>query len=166
MRLLDKKLRWAIGLGLTVSLAGCGFIGADQSLNSASSVPAVMDADTASGPEGDFPVVLGDAFKVDGVEYIPSNSWNYDSVGYATAMQAEGVSASHKTLPLPSYVEVTSLQSGKTVLVRVSERGIVLGDGRVEVAWSRKGESLARESHFADGAHDGKIELPELVLQK
>ena len=50
--------------------------------------------------------------------------------------------------------------------LRTKLQNIVLGDGRVEVAWSRKGESPARESHFADGAHDGKIELPELVLQK
>ncbi len=123
MRLLDKKLRWAIGLGLTVSLAGCGFLGGEQSPKTASALPDALDSASDSGPEADFPVVLGDVFKVDGVEYTPSNSWNYDSVGYATGEQAEGVSASHKTLPLPSYVEVTSLQSGKTVLVRVARRG-------------------------------------------
>ncbi|MEO9463008.1 MAG: SPOR domain-containing protein [Marinomonas sp.] len=121
--MLDKKIRWAIGLGLTASLAGCGFLGGEQSAKTASYTPAVIGADKATGPEADYPVVLGDAFKVDGVEYVPSNSWNYDSVGYATGEQGEGVSASHKTLPLPSYVEVTSLQSGKTVLVRVSRRG-------------------------------------------
>ncbi|MEP2736390.1 MAG: SPOR domain-containing protein [Erythrobacter sp.] len=80
-------------------------------------------ADRGNGPEADYPVVLGDPFKVDGIEYTPDNSWNYDAVGYATTDQAAGISASHKTLPLPSYVEVTSLESGKRVLIRVERRG-------------------------------------------
>src|SRR5690606_2357757 len=32
-------------------------------------------------------------------------------------------SAAHKTLPLPSYVRVTNLESGKSVVVRVNDRG-------------------------------------------
>src|SRR3546814_14815878 len=35
----------------------------------------------------------------------------------------DGITAAHKTLPLPSYVEVTSLQTGRTILVRVNDRG-------------------------------------------
>ncbi len=34
-----------------------------------------------------------------------------------------GMTAAHPTLALPSYVRVTSLQSGKTVIVRVNDRG-------------------------------------------
>lgn len=33
------------------------------------------------------------------------------------------VSAAHKTLPLPSWVEVTNLDNGKTLVVRVNDRG-------------------------------------------
>lgn len=33
------------------------------------------------------------------------------------------MSAAHKTLPLPSYVEVTNLSNGKKVIVRVNDRG-------------------------------------------
>jgi rare lipoprotein A len=36
---------------------------------------------------------------------------------------ARPISGAHKTLPLPSYVEVTSLESGKTILVRLERRG-------------------------------------------
>jgi rare lipoprotein A len=69
----------------------------------------------------------------------PRGEWvGYDEVGYAgvygqdgdggpTASDepfvAAGISAAHRTLPLPSYVEVTALASGKTILARVNDRG-------------------------------------------
>ncbi|MBG6598320.1 septal ring lytic transglycosylase RlpA family protein [Pseudomonas aeruginosa] len=34
-----------------------------------------------------------------------------------------GMTAAHKTLPLPSYVRVTNLDNGKSVIVRVNDRG-------------------------------------------
>lgn len=70
-------------------------------------------------------MVLGDPFTVDGVEYVPADTMNYDEVGYLAADVAAdaGVTAAHKTLPLPSYVEVTSLDSGRTILARVERRG-------------------------------------------
>ncbi|MDE1466747.1 SPOR domain-containing protein [Aurantiacibacter sp. D1-12] len=49
---------------------------------------------------------------------------NYDHVGYlALDAGATGYSGSHHTLPLPSYVEVTSLETGRTILVRLERRG-------------------------------------------
>jgi len=43
-----------------------------------------------------------------------SNGENYDM--YA-------MTAAHKTLPLPTYVQVTNLQNGRSVIVRVNDRG-------------------------------------------
>jgi rare lipoprotein A len=40
------------------------------------------------------------------------------------------MSAAHKTLPLPSYVQVTNLQNGRSVTVRVNDRG-PFKDGRI-----------------------------------
>ena len=34
-----------------------------------------------------------------------------------------GMSAAHRTLPLPSYVEVTNLDNGRSVVLRVNDRG-------------------------------------------
>ena len=39
------------------------------------------------------------------------------------------ISAAHPTLPIPSYVRVTSLDSGKAVIVRINDRG-PFGDKR------------------------------------
>jgi len=40
------------------------------------------------------------------------------------------MTAAHKTLPLPSYVEVTNLDNGRSVIVRVNDRG-PFHDGRI-----------------------------------
>ncbi|ESQ75262.1 SPOR domain-containing protein [Asticcacaulis sp. AC402] len=43
---------------------------------------------------------------------------------------ADGISAAHKTFPLPSVAEVTNLDNGKTIRVRVNDRG-PFSDGRI-----------------------------------
>ncbi len=82
-----------------------------------------------NGPQADYPVVVGPPYAVGGTEYVPADVLNYDEVGFAAADTAGGsaVSGSHHTLPLPSYVEVTSLDSGRTALVRIERRGPMSG---------------------------------------
>jgi rare lipoprotein A len=41
----------------------------------------------ANGPQADFPVVVGAPYQIDGVTFVPSDSMNFDSVGYATVGQ-------------------------------------------------------------------------------
>jgi rare lipoprotein A len=62
----------------------------------------------------------------------------YDEVGYATwygnelagertasgaPFDPKGFTAAHRTLPLGSYVEVTALETGRTILIQVNDRG-------------------------------------------
>jgi rare lipoprotein A len=46
--------------------------------------------------------------------YKTSSLENYDMYQF---------SAAHKTLPLPSYARVTNLANGKSVIVRINDRG-------------------------------------------
>ncbi len=46
--------------------------------------------------------------------------------------------------------------------LRTKLQNIVLGDGRVEVAWTKTGHDPVAESNFAPGADDGRLILPEL----
>ncbi|QCI95223.1 sporulation protein [Novosphingobium sp. EMRT-2] len=99
------------------------------------------DEDRA-GPAGDYPMVLGAPFVVDGVTYTPADTMNYDAVGYAGQDDGAGISGAHRTLPLPSYVEVTALDSGKTILVRLERRGPMIGKKLVDLspaAWAQLG---------------------------
>ncbi|MDE2436001.1 MAG: SPOR domain-containing protein [Sphingomonadales bacterium] len=90
----------------------------------------------ANGPAADYPMVIGAPFTVDGVTYSPADTMNYDAVGQAVVGTAGGgaISGAHRTLPLPSYVEVTSLETGKTILVRIERRGPVAGAGLIELS--------------------------------
>jgi len=46
------------------------------------------------------------------------------------------MTAAHRTLPLPSYVEVTNLDNGQKVVVRVNDRGPFHGDRLIDVSYA------------------------------
>ena len=115
-------VRIAAPLALACALSACGGgAGPSDGLQIA--------AATVTGPQADYPVVVGEPYAVAGITYTPEDVMNYDQVGFVAADPAGGqaVSASHHTLPLPSYVEVTSLETGRTILVRVERRGPMNG---------------------------------------
>lgn len=114
----------ACGLALTLillpALAACG---SHDDLASVGAGPAL-----ANGPAADYPVVIGAPYKVGDTLYTPADKMNFDEVGYLAADSGSGITASHHTLPLPSYAEVTSLKTGRTILVRVERRGPMSGN--------------------------------------
>ncbi len=131
--------------GAMLMLAGCGSVdGKRQGGPTASPTPASSVAGVA-----DVPVKVGDPYSVGGVTYTPADIPDYDDVGYASWYGEElagqptangetfdpaGISAAHKTLPLPSYVEVTALDTGRTILVRVNDRGPMVGDRLIDLS--------------------------------
>lgn len=135
-----KSAASRIALTATLLVAACG--GADARVSGPS-------APVSQGPAGDYPMVLGDPFTIDGVTYTPSDTMNYDSVGYAHDGEGQGVSGAHRTLPLPSYVEVTSLDTGRTILVRLTRRGPMAGGDLIELspaAWAELGMQPGRRT--------------------
>ncbi|MBO9724626.1 MAG: septal ring lytic transglycosylase RlpA family protein [Novosphingobium sp.] len=115
---LTGAFRAAFAILLTASLAACG-------------------GGTKFRPVSDSPVRVGAPYKVRGTTYTPAAQPGYDMLGYATWYGGESgnqvangerfrpnwLTAAHKTLPLPSYVEVTALDTGRRILVRVNDRG-------------------------------------------
>jgi len=93
-------------------------------------------ASAPSGPAGDYPMVLGAPYVIDGVTYTPADIMNVDQVGYAVIAPdaGPGVTIAHRTLPLPSYVEVTSLKTGRTILARVERRGPMSGPDLISLS--------------------------------
>lgn len=96
-------------------------------------------------PVSDAAVKIGAPYRVRGTTYTPAADPGYDMLGLASWYGSEsgrqtangerfrpgGVSAAHTTLPLPSYVEVTALDTGRRILVRVNDRGPFTGQGRI-----------------------------------
>lgn len=122
-------LRAVLVLLYALALAACGGRPTLQTGNA----PPVQ-----RGPVPDTPVKIGKPYQIGGIWYYPADEADYDEVGYASwygdafhgGPTANGerfdmhmVGAAHKTLPLPSYVEVTALDTGRMVLVRVNDRG-------------------------------------------
>jgi rare lipoprotein A len=47
-----------------------------------------------------------------------------------------GMTAAHKTLPLPAYARVTNLQNGRSVVVRINDRGPFVGNRIIDLSYS------------------------------
>jgi len=46
------------------------------------------------------------------------------------------MTAAHKTLPLPTWVEVTNLENGRKVIVKVNDRGPFVGDRIIDLSYA------------------------------
>lgn len=146
MKLRNKPF-W-IALSATSFLSGCSL--GDEGLEE---LPPAADSGTNRPVYGtavsDTPVIVGEPYEINGVTYTPANVGRYDEVGLASYYGNElagrptangepfnpsGISAAHRTLPLPSYVEVTSLQTGRTILVRINDRGPFAPDRIIDLS--------------------------------
>jgi len=112
---------------LYLSLAACAGV----------SVPEVSRLPVVADPA---PIVPGTmrAYQVRGRWYQPVEQPGYDQTGLASwygdqfhgrptatgeRFDMHGLTAAHKTLPLPGLVEVTNLGNGRRIVVRVNDRG-------------------------------------------
>lgn len=81
---------------------------------------------------------VGNPYQIEGIWYYPKVEYNYDETGVASwygkkfhkKATANGelfdmnlVSAAHRTLPLPSMVQVINLKNGRSIKARVNDRG-------------------------------------------
>lgn len=92
---------------------------------------------------------VGKPYKVNGVWYFPKEDYKYDEIGIASwygpgfheKTTANGeifdmdlITAAHKTLPLPSVARVTNLENGRTVLVRINDRGPFVNERIIDLS--------------------------------
>ena len=68
-------------------------------------------------------------------------SWygpGFNKVGTSTGEPYDmyGMTAAHKTLPLPCYARVTNLQNGRTVVVRINDRGPFVGNRIIDLSYT------------------------------
>ncbi len=123
----------------------------------------------------DFPAKIGTPYQIGNVSYTPEDVAAYDDVGYASYYGDElagnktangemfvpgGITAAHKTLPLPSYVEVTALDTGRTILVRINDRGPFANDRLIDLS-AGAAQQLGITQQGVAGVRVRKVNPPE-----
>lgn len=110
---------------------------ARTSLATPARMPAPPAA-TAPAPEAHPSYKVGDPYQVNGVWYYPQEQPGYDATGIASwygqdyqgkptadgeIFDRNNVTGAHPTLPMPVNVRVTNLENGRSIIVRVNDRG-------------------------------------------
>ncbi len=121
--------------------------------------PAVQQ----SGEEGAQPWLererVGPPYEANGRWYVPTPEPGYSETGTASwygpqfhgqrtasgeTFDQEALTAAHPTLPIPSLVQVTNLENGREVIVRVNDRGPFVGERLIDLS-RRSAEVLGFE---------------------
>jgi rare lipoprotein A len=125
---------------LLIALAAC------------SSVPD-RNIGKGSGAPGAFKV--GQPYQAGGVTFYPKEDYSYDETGIASwygpdfhgkrtangeTYDQDELTAAHPTLPMPSLVRVTNLDNGRSVVVRINDRGPFVPGRIIDV--SKRGAQL------------------------
>ncbi|HEB79388.1 MAG TPA: septal ring lytic transglycosylase RlpA family protein, partial [Rhodospirillales bacterium] len=98
---------------------------------------------------------IGEPYQIDGIWYYPSVDYRYMETGIASwygskfhkKKTANGgiydmnkLTAAHRTLPMPSFVRVTNLENGRSLVLKVNDRGPYANNRIIDV--SRRGAQL------------------------
>ncbi len=88
---------------------------------------------------------VGNPYQVAGIWYYPAEDYGYREEGIASwygpgfngkrtangeVYDMNALTAAHKTLPIPSVVQVTNLENGRTIKLRINDRGPFV-EGRI-----------------------------------
>nr|WP_254434759.1 septal ring lytic transglycosylase RlpA family protein [Magnetospirillum sp. UT-4] len=134
----------------TAVLPGC----AEMNLFGHLAKEATSDAPPVAGSAA-ATYKVGKPYQVKGVWYYPREDFDYDETGIASwygptfhgkvtangeVFDQNNVSAAHKTLPMPSVVRVTNLENGRSLVIRVNDRGPFV-NGRI-IDLSRRASQL------------------------
>lgn len=127
-----------LGLGVMLLLTGCATSPEPDSYSQAMAI---------SGKGGVYKV--GKPYKIMGQTYYPKEDYTYSEVGMASwygsdfhnRSTANGekydmntLTAAHRTLPLPSIVKVTNLENGRSLILRVNDRGPYVKNRIIDVS--------------------------------
>ena len=133
---------------LSLGLGACASTG-QAAAGSASSRPMLAAVPAAAQPSGlgATRYRVGAPYEANGVWFVPAEQPRYDDIGQGAvyAPSAKGlaggerfepgvISAAHATLPMPSIVEVTNMETGRRLEVRVNDRGATQSGRVIELS--------------------------------
>jgi rare lipoprotein A len=113
---------------------------------------------------------IGNPYKIDGISYYPKEYDEYEETGIASWYGDEfvgkktandeiynsgDITAAHRTLPMPSLARVTNLKNGKSLVVRINDRGPFAKERIIDLS-QRAAEILGYKKN---GTTEVKVEL-------
>ena len=140
MKLLQRVRRGLLPVLLPVTSGACTLVGYPVGTPSAAEAagaraPRSVDGGDTTSRRSD----AGRSYEVFGVEYrVLDSARGYAEEGWASwygeefhgrptasgeTFDMNGRSAAHRTLPLHTWIEVTNLENGRSLIVRVNDRG-------------------------------------------
>jgi rare lipoprotein A len=132
---------------LSLLLAHCAGSNVDPRYGVSPSARVVALGEPA--PKGGGVYRVGTPYVVGGRTYVPSENPHYAAVGLASwygedfhgrytangeIYDLNAISAAHPTLPIPSYARVTNLDNGRSIVVRVNDRGPFAANRIIDVS--------------------------------
>jgi rare lipoprotein A len=132
---MRRTLAAWLGLAYLLLLAGCG-----------------------GTPEPRPHYKIGEPYRINGTWYQPQFVTEYEATGVASwygepfhgrhtanseIYDMEALTAAHPTLPLPSIVQVTNLENGRALILRVNDRGPFVANRLIDLS-----QAAARELGF------------------
>ncbi|HWA44086.1 MAG TPA: septal ring lytic transglycosylase RlpA family protein [Hypericibacter adhaerens] len=130
-------------LGIVAALAVAGCSETELVVNSSK---LLTKPNQASGPPA---YKIGQPYQVQNVWYYPKVDYGYDETGIASwygpdfngkptasgeIYDQNGLTAAHKTLPLPTIVQVTNLENGRSLKLRINDRGPFVNGRIIDVS--------------------------------
>jgi rare lipoprotein A len=131
-----RKMSISWSAALVLGLAACGGSGSGAPPSATGSVP---------GPH----FKIGQPYKINGRWYYPEFVTEYEAVGVASwyghsyhgrptangeVYDMYALTAAHPTLQLPSVVEVVNLENGRSLVLRVNDRGPFVDDRLIDLS--------------------------------
>jgi rare lipoprotein A len=148
---IGRAARAVAAAGACLILANCASSGKFSRIDpkyGVSSSPRVVGMGEPV-PKGGGTYRVGKPYTVGGRVYVPEENTHYRAEGLASwygddfhgRLTANGevfdmasLSAAHPTLPLPCYARVTNISNGKSLIVRVNDRGPYHGNRLIDVS--------------------------------
>jgi rare lipoprotein A len=133
---LGRVARIGAAMAVALLVANCAAGPGQRAKNTTYSPKVVADGEPVPRGGGNFK--LGNPYTINGRTYYPSHDPAYRAEGIASwygrdfhgrqtangeVYDMNSISAAHPTMPLPSYARVTNLENGRSIIVRVNDRG-------------------------------------------
>ena len=153
--LLNRFLRVVICLIASITLSSCGLFHSDKTVKDSAPTYQVnpdeildatprVDKVTRAGNKNPYTVLgktyhllpTSEGYKEKGVASWYGKKFHGRPTANGEPYNLYGMTAAHKTLPIPAYVKVTNLNNNRTAVVRVNDRGPFHSDRIIDLSYA------------------------------